>query len=107
MGSDPRCFDNNLHKEFKAEYPQLLLTGRPRALDTRMILVLVSILPLSPYLILFFGCYIGLIRLIVSCVAELFLLFISQSFSTPIKGSHIDLTTDQNSANTSISVSAP
>ncbi|KAL0143448.1 hypothetical protein V8B55DRAFT_1292980, partial [Mucor lusitanicus] len=40
MGLDPRCFDN-LHEEFKKEYPPLLLTGRPRALDTRMILALV------------------------------------------------------------------
>ncbi|KAF1796621.1 hypothetical protein FB192DRAFT_1466884 [Mucor lusitanicus] len=37
---DPRCF-HNLHEKFKKEYPPLLLTGRPRALDTRTILALV------------------------------------------------------------------
>ncbi|KAL0146199.1 hypothetical protein V8B55DRAFT_1570936 [Mucor lusitanicus] len=40
IGLDPRCF-HNLHEKFKKEYPPLLLTGRPRALDTRTILALV------------------------------------------------------------------
>lgn len=40
LGFDPNCFDD-LHKDFDKEYPSQAETGRPRALDSKMVLALV------------------------------------------------------------------